>query len=139
MRVLVTGGAGFIGSHIVDALVRLGDHPVVVDNLSTGFIENLTAGVPFYKVDIKDQAALEEIFWYEKPEVVCHHAAQMDVRKSMADPSSDAHVNILGSLNVISLSVKHKVRKFIFATTSAVYPESAELPAKEAHPAAPVS
>lgn len=139
MKIIVSGGAGFIGSHIVDALVRQGDHPVVVDNLASGFLENVHGGVPFYKVDIQDQEALEEVFDQEKPEVVCHHAAQMDVRKSMADPCSDAQVNILGSLNVISLSVTYQVRKLIFATTSAVYPESTGFPAREDDFADPLS
>ncbi len=139
MKVLVTGGAGFIGSHIVDGLLAQGDQPVVVDNLSTGSLDNIPCGVPFYRLDIKDHASLQEMFHRERPQAVYHHAAQMDVRKSMRDPCFDAQVNILGSLNLISLSVRYEVCKFIFASTSAVYPDGAALPAGEHHPVDPIS
>jgi UDP-glucose 4-epimerase len=139
MKVLVTGGAGFIGSHLVDALRRQGEQTVAVDNLSTGSLENLDPECKFYKVDIRDRESLHHVFDQEKPDVVCHHAAQMDVRKSMRDPGFDADVNILGSLNVVTLSLDHRVRKLIFASTSAVYADAMRLPAREDDPVQPIS
>jgi UDP-glucose 4-epimerase len=139
MKVLVTGGAGFIGSHIVDALLQQGDRPVVVDNLSTGSLQNLSADVPLYEADITNGALLEQIFEEEQPDIVCHHAAQMDVRKSMHDPSFDAQVNIIGSLNVIALTAKYRVQKLIFASTSAVYSDSLSIPSAEDDAGQPIS
>ncbi len=139
MKVLVTGGAGFIASHIVDRLIEQGHEVVIVDDLSTGKQANINPQARFYQLDIRDRSGLEEVFAQEKPDVVNHHAAQTDVRKSMDDPSFDAHVNILGSLNVIQLALKHGIRKIIFASTSAVYPEPEYLPADEQHVIRPVS
>jgi UDP-glucose 4-epimerase len=139
MRVLVTGGAGFIGSHLVDALVARGDSAVVVDDLSTGKEENLRGTTPFYRVDVRDAAALEQVFSRERPDVVSHHAAQTDVRRSMTDPVFDAEVNILGVVNVLRLCVKHGVQKVVFASTSAVYPEPEVVPVDERHPVRPLS
>lgn len=139
MRVLVTGGAGFIGSHLVDALAKRGDLPIVVDDLSTGKKENLHPAAPFHPADIRDAAALEEVFARERPEAVSHHAAQTDVRRSMLDPSFDAQVNILGSLHLLELCVKYKVRKILFASSSAVYPEPGSGPLSETDPARPLS
>lgn len=139
MRVLVTGGAGFIGSHLVDALVARGDRVVVVDDLSTGGEENLNHAASFFRVDVRDTEALEQVFMEEQPEIVSHHAAQTDVRRSMADPTFDAQVNILGSINLLQLSVKYQVRKVVFASTSAVYPEPEFVPADESHPIRPLS
>lgn len=139
MKVLVTGGAGFIGSHVVDALVARGDRTVVVDNLSTGKRENLNPAVPFYGVDVRDAASLEEVFARERPEVVSHHAAQVDVRRSMRDPAFDADVNVLGLVNLLQLCVRYEVRKVIFASTSAVYPEPEAVPVDETHPVRPQS
>lgn len=137
-KVLVTGGAGFIGSHVVDRLVDEGHSVVVVDNLSTGFRENLNPKAKFYQEDIRDVSKMEEIFEGELPVYVDHHAAQMDVRKSVEDPLFDAENNILGSLNLINLSVKFNVRKFVYISTGgAVYGEPIYLPVDEDHPINP--
>ena len=100
MKVLVTGGAGFIASHVVDAYVKEGFEVVVVDDLSTGRLSNLNPEVTFYKLDIRSPQ-LAEVFKKEKPDYINHHAAQMDVRRSVVDPLFDANVNILGSINLI--------------------------------------
>ncbi len=139
MNVLVTGGVGFIGSHLVDAILGKGHHAAVVDNLSTGKAENLNAATAFYQADICDREALEEVFVRERPTVVNHHAAQTDVRRSMADPCYDARVNILGFVNLLELCVKYKTAKVVFASTSAVYPEPRFIPADETHPVQPLS
>ncbi len=139
MNILVTGGAGFIGSHVVDAYIELGHNVVVVDNLSTGSIENLNPKAKFYQLDIRDDK-LEEVFKLEKIDVVNHHAAQMDVRKSVEDPIYDADVNIIGSLKLLQFSIKYGVKKFIFASTGgAIYGEQDYFPADEEHPTRPLS
>src|SRR3989338_8224361 len=107
-KILVTGGAGFIGSHIVDAYIADGHDVVVVDNLSTGKRENLNPKAKFYHVDICGPE-VEEIFNKERPEILNHHAAQIDVRKSVADPILDCKVNILGFLNLMELAHKNGV------------------------------
>lgn len=137
-KILVTGGAGFIGSHVVDRLIDEGHSVVVVDNLSTGFRDNLNPEAEFYQEDVRDAAKMAEIFETELPEYVNHHAAQMDVRKSVEDPLFDAENNILGSLNLIGLSVKFNVKKFIYISTGgAVYGEPNYLPVDENHPINP--
>lgn len=139
MKVLVTGGAGFIGSHIVDRLVREGHSVVVVDNLTTGKKKNLNPEARFYKADILS-SKIEKIFRKERPELVSHHAAQMDVRRSVTDPVFDAQVNILGFLNVLENAVRYSTRKVIFASSGgAVYGEQEVFPASESHPVQPVS
>ncbi len=139
MNILVTGGAGFIGSHVVDAYIELGHNVVVVDNLSTGSIENLNPNAKFYQLDIRDDK-VEGIFKLEKIDVVNHHAAQMDVRKSVEDPIYDADVNIIGSLKLLQFSIKYGVKKFIFASTGgAIYGEQDYFPADEEHPTRPLS
>ncbi len=138
MKVLVTGGAGFIGSHVVDMLVDEGHDVVVVDNLSTGRMSNLNPKAKFYQVDIRSPE-LRQVFETERPEVVDHHAAQMDVRKSVADPIYDADINILGGLNVLSVPVEFGVRKFVHISSGgAVYGEPVYLPCDEAHPVQPL-
>ncbi|MFQ6117753.1 MAG: NAD-dependent epimerase/dehydratase family protein, partial [Candidatus Bipolaricaulia bacterium] len=119
MRILVTGGAGFIGSHLVDRYLAEGHEVVVVDDLSTGKKENLNPQAEFHEVDIRDRAALEPIF-AQGIDLVNHHAAQIDVRRSVADPSFDASVNVLGTLNLLELSVKHDVKGFIFVSSGGV-------------------
>lgn len=139
MKILVTGGAGFIGSHVVDAYLKLGHEVVVVDDLSSGRSENLNPGAEFFKLDIQDEQ-MSELFVRGHFDVVNHHAAQMDVRKSVADPKFDARVNVLGTLNLLENCVKHDVKKFIFASTGgAVYGEQDYFPADEAHPTWPIS
>ncbi len=137
--VLVTGGAGFIGSHVVDLLVEEGYRVVVVDDLSTGRQENLNKDTTFYRLDIRDPS-LAEVFKKERPRVVIHHAAQVSVRNSVEDPVEDASINILGSIHLLELSAKNRVRKFLFASTGgAIYGEQLYFPADEEHPQMPIS
>ena len=139
MKILVTGGAGFIGSNLVDALVERGDEVVVIDNLSTGRRENLNPQIKFYETSIGDPG-LADIFEKEKPDIVCHHAAQIDLRRSVNEPLFDAEVNILGSLNVIVNSIRSGVGKLVYASTGgAIYGEPQYLPVDENHPINPVS
>jgi UDP-glucose 4-epimerase len=140
MKILVTGGAGFIGSNVVDAYLAAGHEVAVVDNLSRGSRQNAPAGVRFYQVDLRNRAALEEAFKKEKPEVVNHQAAQIDVRVSVSDPILDAECNVLGSINMLQLAVQHKVRRLIYASTGgAVYGEPKALPATEETPVLPLA
>jgi UDP-glucose 4-epimerase len=139
MKVLVTGGAGFIGSHLVDRLVMEGHEAVVVDNLATGKRRNINRAARFYKMDIQSWR-LERVFRNERPNVVMHLAAQMDVRKSVEDPMFDAQVNVLGTLNVLQQAVKHGVRKVIFSSSGgAIYGEQEIYPAPEIHVTKPLS
>lgn len=141
MKILVTGGAGFIGSQVVDRYIAMGHRVIVVDNLVTGKKENLNPGAQFYQMDIRDPGA-EEVFARERPEVVNHHAAQIDLRKSVMDPLFDAGTNVLGTLNLLEKAVKHGVCRFIFASSGgAIYgdqPDGAE-PASEDDPLRPIS
>ena len=139
MRVLVTGGAGFIGSHIVDELITQGHTVSVVDDLSEGSLRNLNTDARLFDVSINDPDGLEAAFSEAKPELVSHHAAQISVRNSMYDPTHDAQVNIIGSLNVLQAAVKHDVERIIFASTSAVYAKPNHLPMDETHPLSPES
>ena len=118
MRILVTGGAGFIASHVADAYVALGHDVAVVDDLSRGSRKNLNPRCRFYQTDIQDEVAIQEIFAREKPEVVNHHAAQMDVRRGVREPLFDARVNILGSLNLLQAALKHGTCRFLYAATA---------------------
>jgi UDP-glucose 4-epimerase len=139
MKVLVTGGAGFIASHITDAFINEGHHVFVLDNLSTGFEKNVNKKAVLLKFDICDKS-ISEFFKNERFDVVDHHAAQMDVRRSVADPAFDANTNILGTINLLQNCVKFGVKKFIFASTGgAVYGEQDSFPADENHPLAPLS
>jgi UDP-glucose 4-epimerase len=140
LKILITGGAGFIGSHIVDRLVQEGYEVVIVDNLSTGKRKNVNRAARFYRCDIRSRWWLERVFRRERPAIVSHHAAQMDVRRSVLDPKFDAEVNILGMLNVLRQAVKYGVRKMIFASSGgAVYGEPESLPVAESHPIRPAS
>jgi UDP-glucose 4-epimerase len=139
MRILVTGGAGFIASHVSDRLLALGQHVAIVDNLSTGKRENLPAAATFYEIDIRDKA-LDQVFETEKPQVVIHHAAHANVAESVRNPGYDASVNIGGSINLFECCAKHDVEKIIYASTGgALYGEACYLPADEVHPIDPVS
>lgn len=136
---LVTGGAGFIGSHVVDALLADGYQVAVIDNLSTGRRENLNPAAKFYEVDIRSAGAVHEVFDAERPAVVSHQAAQADVRASVADPAGYAETNIIGTLNLLQAAKVVGTRKFIFASTGgAVYGNPEELPASERCPAHPL-
>lgn len=138
MKVLVTGGAGFIGSHVVDLYIEHGFDVVIVDDLSTGRESNLNPKAKFYKTDIRSPQ-IAEIFAEEKPDFVCHHAAQMDVRKSVEDPLFDADVNVRGSINLIEAARQNNVRHFVYISTGgAVYGEPEYLPCDEAHPINPI-
>lgn len=117
MRILVTGGAGFIGSHLVDALISANYEVAVVDNLSSGMLNNINKKAKFYKVDIKNKDKLEKVFRDFKPEIVNHHAAQINIRSSYRKPTYDANNNILGSINVFSLSIKYNTKRIIFASS----------------------
>jgi len=139
MKVLVTGGAGFIGSHLVDRLVQEGHEVIIVDNLVTGKRRNINRAARFYKQDVQSWR-LERVFRNERPNVVMHLAAQMDVRKSVEDPMFDAQVNILGTLNVLQQAVKHGVRKVVFSSSGgAIYGEQEMYPAPESHATKPMS
>ncbi len=139
MKVLVTGGAGFIGSHLVDRLLLEGHEVAVVDNLSTGKRKNVNRRAQLYKVDIQS-SRIQRVFRNERPSVVMHLAAQMDVRRSVKDPVFDAQVNILGALNVLEQAFNHGTRKVVFASSGgAIYGEQEAFPAPETHPTQPVS
>jgi len=140
MRVLVTGGAGFIGSHVVDAYVQAGHAVAVLDDLSRGSEKNLNPQARFHRVDIRDRERVEHVFAQEKPEVVNHHAAQMDVRRGVREPVFDAEVNILGSLNLLNAAVAHGIRRFVYASTAgAAYGEPRKLPVPEEHSVDPIT
>ncbi len=140
MKILVTGGAGFIGSHVVDAYVTAGHEVAVIDNLSTGREENVNPNARVHRVDITDLAQVQQVFASFQPQVVNHHAAQSEVPKSVADPGYDAHVNVVVGLNVLRACVDNAVRKVIFSSTGgALYGEPDIVPADEDHPVRPLS
>jgi len=139
MNILVTGGAGFIGSHIVDKYLELGHKVTIVDNLSTGKKENINPNATFIEMDIKDDD-ISKVFEEGDFDVLSHQAAQMDVRVSVNDPKFDAHNNIIGSLNLYENCNKYGVKKIIFASSGGtVYGEQNEFPCDEEHPKNPVS
>jgi UDP-glucose 4-epimerase len=144
MKALITGGAGFIGSNLTDALLARGDEAIVVDDLSTGRRENLEQaladGAALLEADIRDRAAIEEIVGRERPEAIFHLAAQIDVRKSIADPAFDASINVGGTANVLEAARAGGVRRVVFSSTGgAIYGEGdgQELPLAEDAPLAP--
>ncbi|MBM3790104.1 MAG: NAD-dependent epimerase/dehydratase family protein, partial [Acidobacteria bacterium] len=138
MKILVTGGAGFIGSHVVDAYLAAGHRVCVVDDLSTGFRHNVAAGAQFHEADIRSKD-LAEVFAREKPEVVSHQAARANVRESLEKPLLYADVNVIGSVNVLECCRQFGVRKVIYASTGgAVYGEPQQLPVPEEHPVNPL-
>ena len=139
MNILVTGGAGFIGSHVVDKYVELGHNVEVIDDMSRGKEANKRDDVVYHKLDIRSNE-ISSIFDRGKFDVLNHHAAQMDIRKSVDDPSEDADINIVGSLNVLNNCIRTEVRQVIFASTGgAIYGEQSEYPAPEDHDTNPVS
>ena len=139
MKILITGGAGFIGSHVADACLEAGHQVVVVDDLSSGNLASLNPAVKFYQLDIRDPA-LEEVFATEKPDVVNHHAAQISVPHSVTEPLLDAQINILGLVNVLENCVKHHIKKVIFISSGgAIYGEAEEYPTTEDYPPQPLS
>jgi UDP-glucose 4-epimerase len=138
MRLLLTGAAGFIGSHVAEALLERGHEVAVLDDLSTGKRVNVPKKVVFYEADIR--SGCKEIFEEFQPEALCHQAAQMDVRLSVREPVFDADVNILGTIVLLENCIEHDVAKVVFASSGgAVYGEQQEFPATENHPQYPVS
>lgn len=139
VKILVTGGAGFIGSNVAEAYIQAGHHVVVVDNLSSGSRSNLNPEATFHEIDLRSEALLE-ILEEERPEVVNHHAAHIDVRNSVANPLYDASVNLSGSINILEACRKAGVRKVIYSSTGgAIYGEPDYLPCDENHPIRPLS
>ncbi len=138
MKVLVTGGAGFIGSHVVDLLLKKGYNVSIVDDLSTGRVENLNTKAKFFNLDICDKK-LRNVFKKEKFDFVVHHAAHINVRNSVKNPMFDANSNILGSINLLECCRDFKIRKIVYASTGgAIYGEPEYLPADEKHPVKPL-
>lgn len=136
---LVTGGAGFIGSHLVDRLLSLGYQVSVVDDLSTGKLENLNPSASFHQLDLAE-GSVEEVFRRERPQVVFHLAAQVSVTQSARDPVLDGKINVLGTLHLLEAARRHGVQKFIYASTGgALYGEPESNPCDEGHPVAPLS
>jgi len=140
MRILITGGAGFIGSNLADAYLADGHEVAVLDSLITGFRENVNPQAKFYEGDIRDGDFVKRSFDDFKPDVVSHHAAQLDVRKAVADPGYDAAININGGLNILLHAVRVGTQRITFSSTGgAVYGEPQYLPVDENHPIAPES
>jgi UDP-glucose 4-epimerase len=138
MRILLTGGAGFIGSHVADQLVERGHEVAIVDDLSTGRYDNVPDGARLYEADIR--SGCTHVFEEFQPEVLSHHAAQINVRRSVDEPDFDADVNVIGTVRLLQNCVRHSVRKIVFASTGgAVYGNPIEFPATEDHPQRPLS
>lgn len=132
MKILVTGGAGFIGSNIVDSYIELGHEVLIIDNLSSGKKDNINPRAKFFQADIRNAREIKTIFTKEKPDVLNHHAAQINLRKSVMNPVFDAKVNIIGILNLLEAGVKNKLKKVIFASSGgAIYGEAKILPTPE--------
>jgi UDP-glucose 4-epimerase len=141
MKILVTGGAGFIGSHVVDVLIEAGHTVAIVDNLwehGGGKLENVNPNANFYKIDIRDEA-LSEVFEKEQPEAICHLAAQHSVKISTDDPAHDAKVNILGLINLLQNATRFGARKIIFSSSGATYGTVEKMPVDETTPQHPES
>lgn len=137
-KILVTGGAGFIGSHVVGLFLEKGYEVAILDDLSTGRESNIDPRAKFYKMDIRSPE-VREVFEAERPDYISHHAAQMDVRRSVAQPLFDADVNILGSINLIERAKEFGVKRFVYISTGgAVYGEPEYVPCDEAHPINPI-
>lgn len=134
MKILVTGGAGFIGSHVVDKYIELGHKVIVIDNLSSGSEHNIHPSAKFYNMDICSEQLID-VFKNERPEVVNHHAAQKSVPKSVENPKFDAHINIIGLLNVLQASLDSGVKKFIYVSSGGALAGDADIiPTNESVP-----
>ena len=139
MKILVTGGAGFIASHVADAFIAEGHDVIIVDNLSSGVAANVNPKARFVQRDIRDPE-IGALFAAERPEILCHHAAQINVRASVTDPVFDAQVNIIGFLNLLEHGRRNGLRKVLLASTGgAIYGEQEIFPAPETHPTRPLS
>ena len=139
MKIAVTGGCGFIGSHTVDILIEKGHDVVAYDNLSTGSLENLNAAASFYQGDVEDRTQLDAFFTKEKPNAVMHMAAQIDVQASLKNPSYDANINIMGTVNMLDLCKKYGVKRFVYSSSAAIYGNPEYLGVDEKHPKNPES
>jgi len=140
MKIIVTGGAGFIGSHLVDRFIALGHRVAVIDNLATGFRRNLNPKARFYEEDIRNTTRIRGIFRREKPEIVCHQAAIAEVVRSLRDPLPTLEVNVQGTVNLLMAAGESRIRKFLFASTGgAIYGEPGKIPAGENTPPTPLS
>ena len=139
MKILVTGGAGFIGSNIVDQYILDGNEVIIVDNLKSGNLKNINKSAKYFQFDIRSEEVTNLII-NEKPDVINHHAAHISVRESVDDPIYNEDVNIKGSINILEAAIKAKVKKIIFASTGgAIYGEQQNFPADEHHPVNPIS
>lgn len=140
MKILITGGAGFIGSHVADAYIDAGHDVAIIDDLSRGSMTNVNSHARFYKGDIRDSEFLKTVFNKEKPDAINHHAAQMDVRRAVREPIFDASVNILGSIELLEAAVAAKVRRFLYISSGgAVYGEPKQFPVPEDYPINPIT
>jgi len=139
MKSLVTGGAGFIGSHVADQLIKEGHEVIIIDNLSTGSISNVNKSAKFYNEDLSNHIKIKEIFEFEKPEYVFHLAAQIDIRKSVENPVWDAQQNIVNAVNLLEQCIKNKIKHFIFSSTGGAIYGDAEIPTKEGTSEKPIS
>lgn len=140
MKCIITGGAGFIGSHLADKLIDMGGEVLIIDNLTTGSPDNINKSAEFEEVDICDEGSIKKIFQKFKPEFVFHFAAQINVRNSIEDPTYDARVNILGSLNIIKETINSDSRRLVFASSGGtIYGEPEYRPVKEDHPKVPIA
>jgi UDP-glucose 4-epimerase len=140
VKILVTGGAGFIASHVADACIAAGHDVAILDDLSRGSMKNVNPKARFHRGDVRDHDFVEHVFSTEKPEAINHHAAQMDVRRAVEEPVFDASVNIIGSIQLLEASVRHKVRRFVYISTGgAVYGEPKEFPVPEDYPINPIT
>lgn len=139
MKILITGAAGFIASHVADACIEAGHEVVILDNLRTGYKRNLNPKAKFYEIDICDPA-VEEIFAEEKPDIVDHHAAQISVPLSIEDPLTDAEINVKGLINILHAASKHQVKKVVYISSGgAMYGEAEEYPTSETYRPRPLS
>lgn len=139
MKILITGAAGFIASHVADAFIENGHEVVIVDNLRTGYPHNLNPKAKFYELDICDPR-LEDVFAYEKPDIVDHHAAQISVPLSIEDPLTDAEINVKGLINILQCCVQHAVKKIIYISSGgAMYGEATQYPTSEDYAPKPLS
>lgn len=139
MRIIVTGGAGFIGSWVSETYINEGHDVLIIDNLYTGIKENIPDGAQFFECDIRDKENTEKVFRQFKPDIVNHHASQINVRDSLERPDFDAHINIIGSINILELSVKYNVKRVIFSSTGgAIYGEPESVPVDEQSNQSPI-
>ncbi|GGL58579.1 NAD-dependent epimerase/dehydratase family protein [Sporolactobacillus putidus] len=138
MKILITGGAGFIGSSILDEVLKMGWNPIVIDNLSTGKISHIPDGVPFYQLDVRSPE-IKRVFKEQKPEAVIHEAAQVSVGYSEQSPFADGDANIMGTINLLQNCVENRVSKFICASSAAVYGAGDHVPLTEDCPQKPIS